>query len=112
MRGWMMTALVVTFLSGASSGFVAGRASAPEPVEKTWIDGAIEQLRREGVTAEADLAEARKIYEGFQERVMALKGRVNELFQDNLRAFELDAEEKIRDLRNRATVLPDGDRGR
>jgi lysozyme family protein len=98
----MMTALLVTFLSGTSTGFLVGRNSTPPPVQKTWIDGAIDQLREKGVTKEADLENARSIYENFQGQVMELKGRVNELFRDRLTALENDAERQIQEIMDSA----------
>jgi hypothetical protein len=93
----MMTALVVTFLSGASSGFVAGRASAPDPVKPTWVDQRVEDLRRAGVDDAKDLELGREIYLHFQQQVMALKGEVTKLFQDRIRALQEDAERQIRE---------------
>ena len=80
------------------SGFVAGRASAPEPVERTWVDDQVDMLRSEGVDRPADLENARKIYERYRERVRELKGKVETIFKDNLRAYAMDAEGQIQEI--------------
>lgn len=98
MRGWITGVMLVTFLSGGMSGFVAGRASAPEPVERTWVDDQVDMLRSEGVDRPADLEKAREIYETYRERVRKLKGEVEAIFKDNLRAFAVDAEGQIEDI--------------
>jgi len=96
MRGWIMTTLVVTFLSGATSGYVVGLA-VPEPPKKTWVDHRVEDLERAGVTREEDLAKGREIYENFQQQVMALKGEVMKLFEGRIRALGEDAERQIQE---------------
>ena len=110
MRGWITTALVVTFLSGASSGFMAGRVSAPEPGTQTWIDQHLEDVRRAGVDGEEDLREARKIYERFRDRVKALKGEVEHLFKDRLTALATDAEGQIQEIVLRYPAPPGGEK--
>jgi hypothetical protein len=98
----------VTFLSGTSTGFLVGRSSAPPPVQKTWIDGAIDQLQAKGVTEKADLDRARKVYEEFQGQVMKLKGKVHGLFRDQLTALENDAERRIQEIIDSASAKPGG----
>ena len=110
MRGWITTALVVTFLSGASSGFMAGRASAPELRKLTLVDNLVEDLRRAGVDQEKDIEEARRIYERFQERINALKGEVEHLFADRLTAIVTDAEGQIREIRDRYPAPTGGEK--
>jgi hypothetical protein len=106
----MTTALVVTFLSGASTGFVTGRASAPEPEKLTWIDQHVEDVRRAGVTDEDDLAKARAIYERFQERVKAMKVEVERMFDARLTAFATDAEWQIQEIVDRHVAPPVGEK--
>jgi len=110
MGGWIATALVVTFLSGASSGFMAGRVSAPEPPKRTLVDNLVEDVRRAGVDREEDLAEARRIYERFQVRINALKGEVEHLFRARLTAIATDAEGQIREIRDRYPAPTGGEK--
>ena len=110
MRGWITTALVVTFLSGASTGFVTGRASAPEPDKPTWIDQHVEDVRRAGVANDEDLEEARRIYERFRDRVKALKGEVEHLFKERLTALATDAEVQIQEIVDRHVAPPLGEK--
>ena len=98
MRWWITTVMLVTFLSGGTSGFVIGRASAPEPKEPTAVDRLVDELERAGVTREADLAKAREIYGRWLERVRALKGEVEKLFEARLTALAMDAEGQIQEI--------------
>jgi hypothetical protein len=98
MRGWITGVMLVTFLSGGMSGFIAGRTSAPEPVERTWVDDQVDMLQSEGVDRPADLENARKIYEQYRERVRELKGQVEHVFRDRLSALAMDAEGKIQEI--------------
>jgi len=109
MRGWITTALVVTFLSGASSGFVAGRASAPETQKWTWIDAQIEVMKDRGV-GKPDLDDARQIYGRFDKRVKALKAEVNDLFGDRLTALEQDTTSQIQDILDRYPAPAGGEK--
>jgi len=109
MRGWIATALVVTFLSGASTGFVTGRASAPEPEQWTWIDAQIEVMKGKGVE-KPDLELARSIYVRFDERVKALKAEASKLFGDRLTALEQDATSQIQDIMARYPAPPLGEK--
>ncbi len=110
MRGWISAALVVTFLSGGSAGFVAGRATAPPPRRLTWMDGCLEQLRREGVTKQADLDEARAIYEEYEGKLSKLKTRISELYRDQLDYLAAETRRKIQEIRSRYGIPEDAPR--
>ncbi|MEN8149790.1 MAG: hypothetical protein ABFS86_08190 [Planctomycetota bacterium] len=98
MRGWITGVMLVTFLSGGMSGFVAGRASAPERKDPTVVDNLVEDLRRAGVDRDEDLQKAREIWTLYFERVKDLKGKVKELFDGRLRALAMDAEGRIEEI--------------
>ena len=98
MRGWITGVMLVTFFSGGMSGFIAGRASAPEPVERTWVDDQVDMLQSEGVDRPEDLENARSIYEQYRERVRELKGQVMHMFRDRLSALAMDAEGRIEEI--------------
>jgi len=93
--------MLVTFLSGGMSGFVAGRASAPEPAQHpTVVDNLVEDLRHAGMDREPDLQKARGIYGRYLDRVKDLKGEVEHLFKDRLQALATDAEDQIQKIMN------------
>jgi len=98
MRGWITGVMLVTFLSGGMSGFVAGRASAPERKHPTVVDNLVEDLRRAGVDREEDLESAREIYSLYFEKIKSLKGEVETLFKDRIRALTLDADCRIQGI--------------
>lgn len=98
MKGWVMTALLVTFLSGTSTGFLVGRNTVPTPEQPTWIDGAVATLAERGVTDPAALEKARGVYEEFEKKVLSMKSRVLKLLKDQLTALENDAERQIREI--------------
>ena len=99
MRGWITGVMLVTFLSGGMSGFVAGRASAPEPaLHPTAVDNLVEDLQRAGVDRDEDLQQAREIWTLYFERVKSLKGHVETLFRDRISALALDAEGRIQEI--------------
>jgi len=98
MKGWISAVMAVTFLSGASTGYLL--APTPPPAPKTWIDGAIEQLRQEGVP-EAGLAEAREVYEGFEAKVLEIKKNVETIIGGRLEFARKEAERRIQEIRTR-----------
>ena len=102
MRGWILTTIAVTFLSGASTGFLLGR-SDPEPKAQNgpgrvqWKEKYIEALReRSGVTREDDLDRARAILDDYDSRVQALKSRLPEEIREEIRKLGEEATEQIR----------------
>lgn len=99
MKGWIVAVLLVTFASGGTTGWVVGRATAPAPVVRTWVDNSVEQLRREGVTDPADLEAAREIYELYQERATSLQAQVKDLLAPNLDAYAADAKKSLNEIR-------------
>ena len=56
MKTWVSggLALLVTFLSGATTGILIDRQAGPAPAPKTWIDGYVERLESEGVDSPED----------------------------------------------------------
>jgi hypothetical protein len=71
----MMAALVITFLSGASSGILIGRSLTP-PGKPTWKDKYIENVKRAGVTEEADLERVRELLDKYDARVQEVKSQL------------------------------------
>jgi hypothetical protein len=102
MKGWIATALAVTFLAGGSTGVLVGRTTVPLPesprAEPTYIDGFLDQMRAVGVTKEEDLARARRILEERDRRTMALKDKVMLLLADQLGGIDAEAEREIREI--------------
>ncbi|MHC4470895.1 MAG: hypothetical protein ACYS99_08005 [Planctomycetota bacterium] len=95
MKGWMTAVLVVTFLSGSTSGVFLGRVTAPVDDESKWYERDVELLRNAGVSKEADLDRAREIYEEHEERTRALTEQIKDLFRDQLGAIAKDTERQI-----------------
>ena len=76
MKGWMITALVITFLSGTSTGILIGRSVTP-PEKPTWKDKYIEAVREEGgVTEKEDLDQVREILDEFDVGLQELKRQI------------------------------------
>jgi hypothetical protein len=102
MKGWIATALAVTFLAGGSTGVLFGRYSVPLPdpprAERSYIDGFLDQMRAAGVTKKEDLARARRILEERDRKTMALKDKVMLLLEDQLGGIDAEAEREIREI--------------
>ncbi len=96
MRTFMLATLVMTFLSGVTSGYLVGNTTAGPATPQTWIDTYIEIHRAKvpGIS-EQDLADARRIYEEYDERVKALKSEADALLRDQLLAMQKQTERKI-----------------
>ena len=76
MKGWMIAALVITFLSGTSTGILIGRSITP-PDKPTWKDKYIDQVReRGGVTEKEDLDRVREILDEFDVRLQEIKRQI------------------------------------
>ena len=97
MRTFMFATLIMTFASGLTSGYLVGHSAAAPQAPRTWIDRYIElhQAKVPGIS-EQDLADARKIYEEYDERVKALKSEADALLRDQLLALQRQTEQKIK----------------
>ncbi len=98
MKGWITATLLVTFFSGASTGFLVGRESAPAPKVLTKIDRYVERARADGVTAEADLEQIRALYEEREKQIWAYKNRINTMFDQQLARIDEEFESEIREI--------------
>ncbi len=96
MKGWITAALVVTFLSGGSTGYLLHSRSAPPVRERTFTDAYLEALRREGVTRAEDLDRARSVLDERDRRILALKDKVMSLLKDQIEGINEAAEREIR----------------
>ena len=96
MKTFMLGTLIMTFLSGVTSGYLVGNTTADPATPPTWIDQYIEmhQAKVPGIS-EQDLADARKIYEEYDERVKDLKSEAEALLRDQLLAIQKQTEKEI-----------------
>ena len=94
MKGWITTVLAVTFLSGASTGYLAGTSATPK-AQPTPADQYVEQARQTGVVKQADLDEIRAIYQEWEERVRAQKDQVGSLLRDQLNALDKEYSQRV-----------------
>jgi hypothetical protein len=90
----MIGTLIMTFLSGATSGFLVGKTTAeapPTPVEEFLL-----KIQRDypDVTPE-DLAEAKKIYEEYDRRVLELTDQAKDLLRDQLDWVKNHSQKKV-----------------
>ena len=83
MRAFMLGTLIMTFLSGATSGFLVGKSTADAP--PTPAEQFVLQVQRDypDITPE-DLAEAKRIYEDHERRLLELTDRAKDLLQDQI----------------------------
>ena len=107
MKSWIISVLAVTFLSGASTGYLVGQKNAASETQPTWLDQNIEQLRRDGVTDEALLEEAREVYREYHRSILAMRNLVNELMRDRLQAISDEAEFRINAITEQGGVSAD-----
>jgi hypothetical protein len=92
----MLATLIMTFLSGATSGYLIGNKTAEAPAPPTWIDGYLQALEKMVPEISAkDLADARAIYEDHDRRVMKMKSEAESLLGDQLRWLENHTKQKI-----------------
>ena len=93
MRAFMLGTLIMTFLSGATSGYLIGHT--PPPL--TWIDQDVLKLERDvPEISAADLAKARTIYEDHERRILEFKAEAKNLLGDQILRVEMQSEQKIR----------------
>jgi len=104
MKSWVLSVLAVTFLSGASTGYLVGQKHQPDEPHPTWIDQNIRQLERDGVSEEKFLEEARVVYREYHRNILAMKSTVNELLRLQLEAIANDATLRINRIREQAGV--------
>ena len=95
MKGFVLGALLVTFMAGMSTGVLVGRKTAPVPHPRTWIDINVDKVRERGVTGEEDLERIREIYREYDLKVQALKSQLNEAIRDQVRSLSDEAAGKI-----------------
>jgi hypothetical protein len=109
MRTFMLATLMMTFASGVTSGYLVGHSAAPPAAPRTWIDNYIDLHRAKvpGIS-EQDLADARKIYEEYDERVKALKSEADALLRDQLLAMQRQTEQKIHAIIDRVRAAEPG----
>ena len=97
MKGWITVALVVTFLSGTSTGFLLGRSSSTTE-RPTWKDRYVEQLKRVGVTDQEALDRAREILDEYETKAQAVKSQLPKELQDKLRELGEEAKNQIQEI--------------
>jgi hypothetical protein len=96
MRTFMFATLVMTFLSGATSGYLVGNTTAEAPAPLTWIDRDLQALEKMAPEISAkDLADARLIYEDHDRRVINMKSEAESLLGDQLRWLQNHTKQKI-----------------
>ena len=110
MKSWALSVLAVTFLSGASTGYLVGQKHQPDEPHPTWLDQNIRQLERDGVTDEKLLEEARVVYREYHKNILAMKSSVSELLRPQLDAIADDAVFRINRIREKAGVTGEPDR--
>ena len=93
MKGWITAALLVTFLSGGTTGYLLGHR--PEPLAPE--DPYIMQLRQHGVS-EAGIEEAKEILAERESRIRDLKDKVMTLLSDQIGEINAQATEQIQRL--------------
>jgi len=101
MKGWITATLLVTFVSGASTGFFVGRESAPPPEAPSKIDQYVKQCRMSGVTDEADLERIRALYEEREKKILAYRNRIEGMFLEQLEQIDEEFESKIQVILDR-----------
>jgi len=96
MRTFMLGTLVMTFLSGATSGYLIGNTTAEAPAPLTWIDQDVQALEKRVPDISAkDLADARLIYEDHDRRIMKMKSEAESLLGDQLLWLQTHTKKKI-----------------
>ena len=96
MRTFMLGTILMTFLSGVTSGYLVCNTTAEVLRPPTWIDQYVSELeRRIPKISEDDLALAREIVEGHEKQIMELKAEIQALMGDQLRAVEKKNEKRI-----------------
>ena len=90
MKGWITAALLVTFLSGGTTGYLLGQR--PEPLAPE--DPYILQLRQHGVT-ESGIEQAKVILAEREKRIRDLKDKVLMLLSDQIGEINAEATERI-----------------
>lgn len=98
MKGWITVALAVTFLSGASTGFLLGR-SQTDPERLDWKDKYLETLEGKfGVTGAEDLDRVRAILDTYDKQVQALKVQLPKHLRDEIWQIGKQAEAEIQGI--------------
>ncbi len=96
MRTFMLGTILMTFLSGVTSGYLVGNTTAEALSPPTWIDQYVGELeRRIPEISDDDLALAREIVEDHEKQIMELKAEIRALLGDQLRAVEKKNEKRI-----------------
>jgi hypothetical protein len=100
MRTLMLGTLLVTFLSGTTTGILIGNSTAEAPKPLTWIDQDLQVMSRTtpGISPE-DLVRAREIYEDHWQRIRALKVEAEAILGDQLLAVQNQTKKKIEGIR-------------
>lgn len=105
MKGWMAAALVVSFLSGTTTGILLDREALSPAPPKSWedtqIDGYLRQLKKDGVTKEEDLDEARGVLRIHYRRLRVLKQEVEKALLHQIDALSQETEAGIEEIRQR-----------
>jgi hypothetical protein len=92
MRAAMLGTIIMTFLSGATSGYLIGHTPPPP----TWIDQDVLTLEQKvPEISAADLAKARTIYEDHERRIMELKSEAEDLLGDQILRVKMQSKKKI-----------------
>ena len=92
MRAFMLGTLIMTFLSGATSGYLIGHTPPPPTRADQYLK--LLQQRHPDISAD-DLAKARKIIEDHDERVLEMKSEVQDLLKDQLAWLENNSQKKM-----------------
>ena len=89
MRTFMLGTILMTFLSGVTSGYLIGNTTAEARPPMTWIDQYLDVLQSKtpDITTD-DLDRVRSIIEDHERRIMDLKSEARALLGDQLRAVE------------------------
>lgn len=99
MRAWILAALGATFFAGMSTGVYVGHQTAPEPqAPATWIDHYLDVLAEEGLAGD-DLVKAEEILRDYQQRVLMLKAKVEEVLGGQLADLSAETERRIDEIR-------------